>query len=147
MGGNDDVLILDRPLGRHLERIGHGVHQVGFSDVPALQKGDSLRSIRGVAFPRTCIHPRHQSVPIGVRQAAVVGELPIVRVGEPRRHFLHLNLGLDRLGPGASAPVVQKRHGRHFPGTMAVLTIPLEHRQNIFVESGAWVGGSSRSNA
>src|SRR5207249_8289959 len=51
------------------------------------------------------------------------------------RHFSFDDGGPHRFGPGTRGLVIEKRYRRNFTWTVAALTLRLQDRKNIFVES------------
>ena len=60
--------------------------------------------------------------------------MPVLRIGEPRRHLASQHRGLDRLGIRPHILIRQKRHRRDLARSMASLAIPLEDRQHVLIE-------------
>ncbi len=133
-GGEDDVLVGDGAGCRHLELDRHLEDDVGRTDAPAVAPLDRRRRVLGVTLRPAALRPSHQRVDLGWRQGAVVGEAPVRRIGEPRRHQLLLHGGADGLGPRPRLLVGQERHRPDLAGPVAALAVPLEDRLDVAVE-------------
>src|SRR5205823_13676439 len=77
----------------------------------------SLRHLPLPSFPTrrssdlSAIDPCDQGSEVGFRQAAVVREGAVMRVGKPWRHLALHHGFLDRLGPGTRLLIGDERHG------------------------------------
>ena len=84
--------------------------------------------------------------PIGFRQAAVVGELAVLRVGVPRRHALLGHDFLDGLGPGAGVIVSQQRHRANLTGAVTLLAMLLQNAADVpGIGDGSFLPGWSHA--
>src|SRR4029078_7666433 len=85
-------------------------------------------------FRRACVGPSRQRIDVGIAQPPVVGEMAILRVGEPGRNFARNYCRLYRLSPRTSRIIGEERCRSDFPGPRAALAILLQDREYIFVE-------------
>ncbi len=131
----NQILIIDRALGRNVERSRHFKHFIGRSYIPALRPLAWRRSVLGIAGGRARVHPRCKRVNLCWGQRSVVTEVSVARIGEPRRHFARDHFFANRLGPRTRVRVSEERHGRDFARTVALLAMRLEDRKNVFVEN------------
>ena len=83
----DDELVFDHAVRRHLELVGQLDHQVGFADLPAVSEDARRRPVLGIAWRRAGVDPGHDPGDLVGRQGAVVGEVVDAGIGVPRRHL------------------------------------------------------------
>ena len=121
------------PLAGNLKRFRHFDHHVGL-DLPTLRESQRRGLVLGVAFGRAVVGPRGDHFDLFGAQAPVIGEVAILRIGEPGRHFLRDHGRLERLGPGTRFRVSQQRHRRDFTRAMAFLAVLLQDRQDVLIE-------------
>jgi len=142
--GDDIVRVLDRALGRDVVGFWHFDDHIRFCDVPAIyemQRGGSILRIASRSFG---ICPVGERLDVFGGKRTVVGEVAICRVRAPGRHaFGHYGLTNSRR-PGAGFLVAQQRHRGGFTRPMAILTILLENRKNIFIKGGRGLGRLKR---
>ena len=135
VGVHHHVLVVDGAARRQLERLRHLEDDIRL-DVPAAGELDRRRRVLLVAGRGARVGPRAQQLDLRRAQAALVGEVAVGRVGEPRRHLLRRDGGLDCLGPRPRLLVGEQRHRRHLAGPVARLAVGLEDWQHVLVERG-----------
>ena len=115
-----EVLVFDDAFGRHVIRLlGHVVDLVRFRDLPAYGELWRFRQIGWITFGRAIGDPRLDILYFFLGQSAVVLELAVLGVGEPRRH-LSLVDDLDHhLAPAVDLVVVRQRERRDLAFSMA----------------------------
>ena len=104
------------PRGRDLIRRGQFDDRIRFGNGPALGELARGRQVFGIALGAPA-STQAASVSISwLVQGAVVRELAVVRIGEPRRHFAREHGALDGLGPGTSLLVGEQGERRGLAG-------------------------------
>ena len=139
VGLHEDVLVVDGASRRQLERLRHLDDDVGL-DVPPAVERERSRRVGLVAGRRSRIGPRVERRDLTIDEAALVGKVADRRIGKPWRHLPAGHCGLDGARPGPRLLVGEERHRRHFAGPMTALTIGLENREHVLVESRRFGG-------
>src|ERR1700734_174027 len=98
--GYDHPLVGNIALSRHIKCFGRFHNEIGLSSNPSVHPRARSRRILWTALWRAGIHPSRDGIDISLGDRAVIGELPKMRVGEPRRHLLREYGLTDRLCPG-----------------------------------------------
>src|SRR5206468_3116709 len=96
-----DVAIVKNSAGRDLLFLGKFHHEIGLAQRPFLCGWRWLDSqgIVALAPRRPLLDPAHEGLGLVGRQAALVDEAPIMRIGMPRRHALSQQHFLDHRTP------------------------------------------------
>ena len=131
---NDHPLIGNISLCRHIEGDGRFHNEIRLTSDPSFHPLPRSRRILRIAFWRTGIHPSYESVDIRLGERAVIGELPEVRIGEPRRHLLRQYCLTDRFCPRARLFVRQQRHRGDLARTMTFLAVVLQNWLDVLME-------------
>src|SRR5262249_22129662 len=81
-------------------------------------------------------------------QGTIVGEVAVLRVGEPRGHLPGRHRSLDGFGPRARVLMTDQRHGRHLPRTMTALAVLLKNGEDVLEKRDRreWIGGPRNSD-
>ena len=101
------------------------------TELPVRREAGRLRRPRKVTGRRARGHPTAQCLDLGVGEARVLHELPVLRVGEPRWHGALGDDPADRLRPGAGLVVGQERHGRGLSGSMTARAVLVQDRCDV----------------
>ena len=123
---NDQVLVVDRALRLDEERLGHLEHQVGLADVPSVDELQRLGSVLRIAARGSGLDPLGQRALLLGTEHVGVREVPVARIGEPRRHAVERDSLPDRPRPRPDLLVGQQRHRGRLARAMAVLTVLLQ---------------------
>ena len=133
LGREHHILILDLAFGWYVERI-HVQHQIRRRNIPAVHVFARRRRVFRVAFFRAAIRPGHQRIDLLLAQRAIVGEMAVLRVGEPGRHLLRQDVFLYGFGPRARVFVRHQRERSDLARAMALLTMLLDDFLHIPME-------------
>ncbi len=139
-----DVLIGDRAIGRDLELLGHREDRVGLADRPALGERRPGRQIAVVAARRARVDPGGNRVDVLLREARIVLEDAVRRVGRPRRHLALHHALLDGARPGTGLFVCHQRHRREHRRPMAADAVVVDNRRDVLGIGHRALGGSYR---
>ena len=135
---DQDVLILDDAGGRDLIRRRQFDHGVRFRNRPAIGKLRAAAACPSDSLAARRHPPRLTRVSISFCWSdAVVGELAVMRIGEPRRHLPLQHRLFDRLGPRTGLLIGEQRKRRRLARTMATLAAGLQNRRDILREMSA----------
>ena len=93
-------------------RLGALHHHIRRSQLPAFWKRGRLRRLRSITFGCSLLDPLLKECDLIVAQAARVEELPVARLGKPRRHRARQRRCGDLAGTRAGALVVEQAEGR-----------------------------------
>ena len=135
--GDEDVLILDGAGGWDFVRGGQFDDGIGFGNGPAIGELARRRQVFGIALGRSGVDPGGEGTDFLRLEGIVVGELAVVRIGEPGRHFAREHRFFDGLGPGAGLLVGEQGKRRGFAGTVTDLAAVLQDGRHVFREG--WV--------
>ena len=131
---NEDELVIDGSLCGQVKVLGHFDDDVRL-DVPSVGELERGRGVVRVAFGSALVHPGNERVEVRSAQRFVIRKrMSALWFGKPGWHLPRDDRGLDRLGPRAGVGKREQRHGCHFAGTMASLTVLLQDRENILAE-------------
>ena len=102
-----EVLVIDDAGCRDRIFLGHVVDGIRlFGELPSIGEFGRSRHFLGIALGGTRGCPLVQDLLFVLRHAAVVGEVAVLRVGQPRRHAALLNDFGNRVGPAGNFSVV-----------------------------------------
>ncbi len=135
-GGNDHVLIVDRAAGGNVKWLRELEDDVGLGNSPAIEKFGGRRQVFRIAFDGAVVGPLDERRDIFLRERAIVGEVAVLRIGEPRRHNFLAYDALDARRHGFHLIVGDQRKRAAFAGAVAGLAIFLEDRRDVFGEGG-----------
>lgn len=123
-------------------RIGREINRHVRLDIPAaFGPLHGWRRIRRFARRRAGIDPGHNRVNLRLLQRAVIIKMSVFGIGEPGRHFLCGDVGLDGCGPGTGALIVEEGKRANLSRPVATLAMLLNDGQHILVEGGRRVAG------
>ncbi len=129
-----EILIVDRAVGGNPELDGHFEDDVGLAVLPAGRERRHGRHLRGIALPGLGIDPLHDRVDLCLREAAIVAECAVRRIGKPRRHRPRADFVADGAGPRPHVPIGNEGHRRDFAGPMALHAFAVENRRDVPAE-------------
>ena len=135
--GDQDVLIFDGAGGGDFVSGGQFDDGVGFGNGPAIGELARRRQVFGIALGRSGVDPGGEGIDFLRLQGIVVGELAVVRIGEPGRHFAREHGLFDGLGPGAGLLVGEQGKRRGLTGTVADLAAVLQDGRDVLREGRA----------
>ena len=130
-GIDHDELVRHRSLGRDLEWLGHRNDHVRLGNPPAVHKRDRLGQILGVALRSAVLDPIEDLLFLLLRKPAVVGELPVARVGVPGRHASLVDHFLNRIGPADNVVVGGKCERGDLTGSVALQAMLLKDGRDV----------------
>ena len=146
VGGNHEMLILNRASGGNLVVEAHPEHCVRFPNAPAGNELAGRRSLSGIALLSARIRPPGKGFHFTRRQRLIIRKFAEMRIGQPGRHLPQHHSLPNRLRPRADLLVSQERHGCRFSRPVTDLTAFLQDRQHVLVELRSRRGGIRRGD-
>ncbi len=102
------------------ERLARGKNQVRLTQSPAFDKLRLRRKVGGCAFLRALLNPAPDEIDFRVRQTKFVGELQLLRLGQPWRHGVRFGHVRDLPRMPFRVGVRQQREWSRFSGPMTL---------------------------
>ncbi len=133
VGGDLDVLVLDEAFGWH-PVVGNREDQIRFPNHPAVNEPRRRGQVLRVALGRAVVGPSKQRLAIGSRQASIVGELAVFRIGVPGRHVGVADFVADRLRMRPCVVIRQERHRADLPGAVTSDAVLVEDGRHVLAE-------------
>src|SRR5262249_26834202 len=133
-GGNDFVGVLDITASGDRHGLGHLDYPIGSRDVPSFDPLLPRRRVARIARRCTVLDPASNRCDLLIGERWIVREMPILRVGKPRRHFLGAHHLGDYFCFGSGLRIGDERHRCDLAWPVALLTMILEDREYVLIK-------------
>src|SRR5262249_116278 len=114
-------------------------NKVGLADRPAFDEFWRGRQLFRIALFCALSYPGDDGFGRGIGHPAVVGPFANLWISVPGRHFALSHSLSDSFGPGTNIFICQGREWRSFARSMALSTVLVEDRRDVFAEGNAFV--------
>ena len=137
---NDDILIVDHAGGRNGKRLWQLKNHIRLGNAPPLDKLVQRRwHILRIAFLGAAVHPSNKRADRRRRECPLIREVPVLRIGVPRRHDLLRDDHFDHGGPRLGVLIGQHRERRSLAWPVAGLAVLLQNGRDVLGKRGRWV--------